>query len=259
MKIQKRAPSPKELRAEYVKKALTNPKTLIRSRLKRRKHLTYSYHDAVAQKTLFIHIPKCAGISINKHLYNSLGAGHAPIDNYLLATTPSIYKKTFKFTVVRNPWDRLASSYFFLKNGGFDLKDKTFFDSELSKYNSFSEFVEEWVNKENIWKWNHFIPQNHFMTPKENRTDCDFICFFENLDDDLDAISNLTNHKIDSKSIPHSNVGPKKEYIKEYSEKAAQKVAEVYKDDIDLFGYNFSNSNIEKQIKERNRKFPIGN
>ena len=58
----------------------------------------------------------------------------------------------YKFTFVRDPWDRLASAYYFLKDGGFHENDKKWYKENLKEYNNFDDFVNNWVNKKNIYK-----------------------------------------------------------------------------------------------------------
>ena len=60
-------------------------------------------------QTIFVHIPKAAGISINKSLFNNLGGGHIPLINYQLIFPKEEFENYFKFTIVRNPWDRLRN------------------------------------------------------------------------------------------------------------------------------------------------------
>ena len=73
------------------------------------------------------------------------------------------YNKFFKFAFVRNPWDRLVSSYFYLKNGGMNKMDNDWALENIKQYETFQEFVLRWVNKKNINSWIHFKPQNYWI------------------------------------------------------------------------------------------------
>ena len=46
---------------------------------------SYSYKPFVDSKSLFVHIPKCAGVSISKGLYGNLAGGHTTLSGYLNA------------------------------------------------------------------------------------------------------------------------------------------------------------------------------
>ncbi|PTB82515.1 hypothetical protein C9933_01775, partial [Methylophaga nitratireducenticrescens] len=135
----------------------------------------FSYKPFDDLKAIFVHIPKCAGISINKSLFGNLAGRHTTLDDYIKIFEPKAIENYFKFTIVRNPWDRVVSAYFFLLKGGLNSQDKTFFDQELSGYPDFDSFVRNWLNKENIWKWHHFRPQFHYILDTHNKVSLDFI------------------------------------------------------------------------------------
>lgn len=82
--------------------------------LKHRSVLT-PWNDAY--QAIFVHIPKTAGTSVRKAL-DAPGVfdTHAPARAYARAY-PDFYAKAFKFAFVRNPWDRFASSFHFMKSG----------------------------------------------------------------------------------------------------------------------------------------------
>ena len=64
-------------------------------------------------KLFFIHVPKAAGTSITETLKMD-DVGHHPAQYYAFKY-PSQWNKWKKFTVVRNPWDRMVSNYEYAK------------------------------------------------------------------------------------------------------------------------------------------------
>jgi len=208
----------------------------------------YSYKPFDDKKVIFVHIPKCAGVSINRILFGNLAGGHTTIEEYLNIFEPKYIIDYFKFTIVRNPWDRLVSSYFFLKQGGFNEYDRTWFEEELSVFSDFNEFVKKWVNKSNIWKWHHFRPQYHYIIDKSGKIELDFIGFLENIDEDF---AYITNHMGISCRLPELNRSEHDTYMRYYSNETRDIVAEVYAEDIKLLGYNFDNSNLPRQLTNR--------
>ena len=76
----------------------------------------------MSKKLLMVHIPKCAGITMNliiglnnpKFFGNHYGHHHA---NFIKNMMGDKYKNYTSFCIIRNPWDKLWSSYNFMKSG----------------------------------------------------------------------------------------------------------------------------------------------
>ena len=68
---------------------------------------------------VFVHIPKTGGVSISKALFDSgTVGGHRPAQTYRLIYGAERYAQMFTFGFVREPLDRLASAFAYLKAGG---------------------------------------------------------------------------------------------------------------------------------------------
>lgn len=212
----------------------------------------YSLKGFDRLKTVFVHIPKCGGISINKALFGSLGGGHKTLENYLSIFSPSEFLSYFKFTFVRNPWDRLVSAYFFLQQGGLNDADKEWYESELSEYPTFEGFVKGWLSRENIQRGQHFRLQSSFVRTSVDSVKLDFVGFVENMENDFDYILKRLNV---SSTLLHVNSGNRKGYEEYYNYELIQIVSEVYEEDIRMFGYSYDNSNLPEQIAKRDREF----
>lgn len=141
----------------------------------------YSFKPFDDKKAIFVHIPKCAGISLNRAIFGNLAGGHRTLEEYLTVFEPKCINEYFKFTIVRNPWDRLVSAYFFLKKGGVSNENRVWFEKELSGFAGFDDFIRNWIDEENIWKCHHFRPQYHYILDKRKKVRLDFVGFFENL------------------------------------------------------------------------------
>jgi hypothetical protein len=211
-----------------------------------------SYKPFDDKKAIFIHIPKCAGISINKALFGNLAGGHTRLDEYLVIFGAKEIEDYFKFTFVRNPWDRVVSAFHFLKSGGTNEYDLRFSQRELTKFSNFSEFVVEWLNPESIWTRHHFKPQNFYIIDKYKKINLDYIAFFENIDKDFVHIANRLNV---SEGLQKVNTSDRVDFRSYYTDQAAEVVAKIYRQDIELLGYNFDNSSLTKQIEYRDRKY----
>lgn len=197
---------------------------------------SYSFKPFDDSQSIFIHIPKCAGVSVNKALYGNLAGGHATYNYYTKVFNPNEISTYFKFTFVRNPWDRLVSAYFFLKKGGFNNKDKEWFDKELSQYSTFEEFIIKWLSKENIEKWHHFRPQCSYICDYMGEIKVDYIGYLENINNDFEFIKNKLGLKVD---LPNNNKSEHASYKKYYTLETQKIVSEIYDQDIKMFGYTF--------------------
>ncbi len=211
---------------------------------------SYSLKPFDDTRSLFIHIPKCAGVSVNRTLYGNLAGGHRTFEHYLGAFEPRNVLGYFKFTIVRNPWDRLVSAYHFLRDGGFSEKDSMLAESELGGFSDFDAFVRGWLSRENVWKFPHFKPQHHFILERRHKIKLDYIGLFENLDADFAHIAQRIGI---NRRLAGSNRSSHQDYRDYYSEETRALVARVYREDIALFGYEFDNAGLAAQLAARAR------
>jgi hypothetical protein len=190
-------------------------------------------------KCVYVHIPKCAGNSVAEGIFGPsiIVDRHMTLWAYQMVLGPLEYRGFWKFTIVRNPWDRLLSAYLFLKNGGFNKFDNDWAQSNLAQYRNFREFVIDWVNIENCRSWVHFIPQNEFLRVG-GKVQIDFVGRFESLEEDFQKICNHLNI---CRDLPKVNTNPKRSghYREYYDEETLQIVKNVYLDDIEQFNYEF--------------------
>lgn len=201
----------------------------------------FSKHCFDNYKCLFIHIPKAAGISINKTLFGNFGGGHATIDWYLRKYGTRTVNQYFKFTFVRNPWDRLYSAFLFLQQGGLNEEDKEFFKNNLQDIYSFESFVMNWLSPERLQAYWHFIPQYQFVTSKQNREKIlvDFIGRYEHIEEDFGYICKKLH--LQNKQLLQLNTSALRNnnYREAYTKEMVEKVAHLYSEDINFFNYHF--------------------
>ncbi len=206
-------------------------------------------------KSIFVHIPKAAGISVGYSLYGRKTGDHRTILDYQLCCPKKTFESFFKFSFVRNPWDRLFSAYSYMKKGGRNNQDLEWSKKYLSQYNSFEEFVTDWINEDNINLGLHFKPQYKFICSQGNNLEVDFICYFENIEDDYKYIRNKLNIGQDL-VFENKTTSKKKDYRDYYTDETKEIVRSVYQKDIELFGYNFDGSSLHSQLAQRAKNFP---
>lgn len=187
-------------------------------------------------KTIFIHIPKTAGVSLLRSIYGDVTlTGHRTYHfNSLVLHSKKI--DYFSFSFVRNPYDRLYSTYMFLSNGGMNRHDMLVFDNHLSKYKDFEDFVLNGLNQKLINQITHLIPQYQYICDSEGSVLVDFVGTFENLENDVKLLSEQLKKEI---KLPHYNFNKKKNYREVYTKEMINRVSQLYQKDIDIFGYTF--------------------
>ena len=202
----------------------------------------YSLQAFDQYKCIYVHIPKCAGISVSTSLFSSKAGGHLKIYDYELIFSRKEFREYFKFTFVRNPWGRLYSAYKFMKKGGRHAGDKMRAEKHISNYPDFKSFVENWVSRENIRTSTHFRPQSDYLLSCTGKNSIDFIGTFENLNRDFDHVKQHLgiNAELLSLNVTGAKSSPKKvDFRNHYTDRMRQIVADVYARDIELLNYDY--------------------
>jgi len=182
-------------------------------------------------KTIFIHIPKTAGTSLVNAIYNINPEGHKSV-LFLKEIFKNNFSSFFKFCFVRNPYERLYSSYMFLKKGGVNIHDVNAYNKYLCSYKDFEDFVLNGLSEELTREIIHFTPQTYFICDNSGSIMVDFIGRFESLEKDVTKLAEMLDIEI---NLPHLNVNEKDYYV--YTDEMKIKVKDVYKKDFDLLAY----------------------
>ncbi len=187
-------------------------------------------------RTVFIHVPKAAGRSVVRGLYDQRSVEHANVQWYQDIDLQR-YRDYFTFSFVRNPWDRLVSAYTYLCQGGADTNEE---DSQwgdfLSTFDDFDDFVCQWLTPENAMRHLLFTPQHCYLSNAKGEIDIDFLGRFESLEADYQTVAAQVPGASELPHINHSRSTPYPEY---YTSRSQEIAAKVYKRDIALFQYSF--------------------
>jgi len=213
--------------------------------------------------SLFIHIPKNAGLTIRRSpllqnriilagpaahksreytqavldKMNKLGDHHGFEHARWRDVHPTIRDRHNAFAVIRNPWDRVVSRYYFAKKV-IEVEKKV--DPSYADTSTFEAFLEErhkWGSEKYMWHravrgW--YNAHDH-VSDDTGRVRCDIIRF-ENLNDDLCKYFKLEK-MTEARNITAVNKGTYHDVYKKYP-KAIQIIADWYKKDIDHWGYD---------------------
>lgn len=208
-------------------------------RIRRLARLQHSFDDRRSLieperlNTIFVHIPKAAGVSVTESLFSSHGASHVPLYLYLALYGSRRFDRMFKFTFVRHPLDRLISAFQFLKAGGMTHTDRDWAAEHLAPYETVEAFICEGLMQPHIRTWVHFFPQVYYLRdPRTGRVGIDYLGRFETLNKDFDHIARRLGV---SAQLKHVNKTSRREVT--VSAEAKQVIEAVYKDDFDILGY----------------------
>lgn len=145
--------------------------------------------------------------------------------------SPQEYRDYFKFSFVRNPWDRFVSGWIntVVRRNAFDLDAKNY-----AHVQTFDNFV-SYCSELDLESWNsHFRHQCKLIDLNE----IDFIGRLENFDRDIKEIFDKLD--IPLPKVPNKNKSRERShYSSYYTQKSKSLVGGMYRKDIQLFGYEF--------------------
>jgi sulfotransferase famil protein len=192
---------------------------------------------------LFVHIPKTAGNSIQTILRHysedeivALRADqdgierfglrnpnykikkHSTLGEYRAALGEAQFRDLYKFTCVRNPWDRMVSYYF-----------------------GTTQLVESWNRKEFKKLILKAVSVTDYLRLDKGESDpfgnVDYIIRFENLVDDFRAVSARLG--IPDAPLPQYNRSNREHYSKYYDAELRELIRKRFAPEIERFGYAF--------------------
>jgi hypothetical protein len=199
---------------------------------------------------IFVHIPKTAGSSLEDAIWpgerseSDLWMGMRGMRNkyqtgalqHLLAwqireeVGSDVFNRYFKFSIVRNPWDKLASQFCWLRSINPALRQYIGMNATAS----FTEYLELIQKREHV----HWMRQVDFLRDQSGQTMVDFVGRFENIE--IDAKKIFTRIGLPDAKLPRSNVSTGREhYRRYYNEKTKELVRFLYREDIETFEYEF--------------------
>ena len=195
------------------------------------------------KRFLFVHIPKTAGNSIQSILRDysedelvALRGGqdgierfglrnptykikkHSTLAEYKAALGEVQFGDLYKFTCVRNPWDRMVS-YYFTPTQNMAARDRKKFRKAIVKALSVAEYLRLANSEED---------------PFGN---VDYVMRFENLAEDFRTVCGTLG--ISPTTLPRYNRSRREHYSKYYDDELRELVRTRFAAEIERFGYIF--------------------
>lgn len=207
------------------------------------------------KKFIFVHIPKCAGTTIERFFgkdydgyntktdytkYIELKHEIAHSKHYRLSDYEKIIgdelNDYFKFTFIRNPYDLVVSKFIYIKTknktqmiiNGEDITEQMTFDQyvDFIHRNKDRERIPKSVVVSNYDEW--IITDNYKL---------DFIGKVENFNNDFKIICDKIGVKY--KKLNKMNTTIRTEYRDYYNQDTKNKITELFKDDLEKYNYKF--------------------
>ena len=213
-------------------------------------------------KRIFVHIPKNAGMTIRKSpvladriipatpdthkskqytqavlaTMNANGDHHGFEHARWRDLKPELTNTHRAFAVVRNPWDRVVSRYFFAKKVIEVEKNAKKDYADVSSFENFLEERHKWGNQKYMWHRavRGWYPAFDHVTDDSGKIRCDIIRF-ENLNSDLEQYFGIKQMSR-ARNVTALNPGT---YRDLYNDKTIQIIADWYAKDIETWGYDF--------------------
>jgi chondroitin 4-sulfotransferase 11 len=183
-------------------------------------------------KYIFIHIPKTAGKSIAHRLHNR-GAVHLTYAEYERILGERI-QDYFVFAVVREPLDRLTSTYAYLRQGGNRSREDVRFAEKYVRDRSLQAFIDECLTNPAVSRSPFLLPQHEFLRRSDGELAEIALLRFERLERDFAAIA----HRLGvGQNLPVINKSDRSRIDASLSPETLRTVALHYREDYQVLQY----------------------
>lgn len=206
------------------------------------------------KQLIYISVPKVACTSIKNAMFPNMDTGDNDSIHFAISHNQKIPLEAnsyFKFTFVRNPFERLVSFYLDrVLNPTQNSKKvfKKYYNGIFNPNMNFDELVDAVSSIPDQFADRHFVSQKAIIYDSNNQCLADFIGKFENLLNDYKFIKN----KYGLAELKTYNKSPNYNYKEFYTLKSLSKIYKRYERDVDLFGYVKQYEILKSFLESRN-------
>jgi hypothetical protein len=198
---------------------------------------------------IFVHIPKTGGSSVEdviwpgerteadlwmgfvsryRNKYQTGGLQHLLARQIRQEVGAEIFDNYFKFTFVRNPWDRAVSQFASMRDRA-DLRELI----GMAPHASFFEYLQLTERHRHV-QWE---PQVEFLRDENRALLVDFVGRFEMLEHDARVVFERLG--IRRARLPHRNRSKHRHYRKYFDQHSREWIRSRYREDVETLGYEF--------------------
>lgn len=203
-------------------------------------------------RCIHIHGSVTASMALAKHLFDGVCLIHGPLIQDYEKANEQKCRRYFKFSLVRNPWDRLRSIYIrenqSLKSIKYTdyyplyKKEKGLPNEPYPRFSFFATFKEAVMAMGAHGQYSPKSQWESFLDSRGNMV-MDYVGRYEELEQAADYLARqLGKTELISKGVAQgfAPVTGKNTYISHYDDEMKRIVAEQYRQEIEFFGYKFS-------------------
>lgn len=194
-----------------------------------------------AHQAIFVHIPKTAGTSV----LAALGATpvfdtHAPARAYARAY-PEFYARAYKFAFIRNPWDRFASSFHFMKHGTDWPMQQQWAARHIGDldFTAFTYRLRNPLFRATVLAERFFWPQTIWLGGLGSAKGVDALYRFEEIDSATRQLCERFSIP-PPETVPHLRKVAKGDFRALYDDAMVAIVGRLYRHDVAALGYRFA-------------------
>ena len=195
-------------------------------------------------KTIFVHIPKTAGTSVEaafgkiqmeQKYFKEFGIGKHFSASKMKEDNQDIFEEYYKWTIVRNPWERDLSMYNMMSKG---IKFRHMNFKEFLKKVTTPNVEKLKISHKTNTELNLFSDQRSFYLDDDGSILMNKIVRYENLEIEWKNICKKINKRYEP--LPYLRRIKKKPISEYYDQECIDIVAKIRQDDIDYLKYDFN-------------------